>query len=355
MAVLRPRRRVVLPRPQTAGGAIYLHLPLHQVEDFVASVLVPMGLDLRVAGLLHPLAAASRPSGRATAAPPRGPIHLVVDATGLKVYGEGEWTVRQHGIRPRCAWRKLHLGVDEARGQIVAQTLTTAKADDGSQVEPLRAQVQAPIEALGGDGAYDQCKVFDALAAAEPPIQPIIPPRINAKIEQYGNTKAEPVPRDEAIRAIRDQGRPAWKKTSRYHRRSIVETHIGRYKKILSDTLRARTLANQQTETRLGCALLNRMLAYAKPGSYPITEKAHKPQTEKANTTKQVFMQQSHAMVENLLARFKTELVHHQTYATRDQTRREIFEYTEGFCNTQCSHLSLGYLGPAEFERMYVA
>ena len=164
--------------------------------------------------------------------------------------------------------------MDEATGQIVAQTLTTAHADDASQVEPLLEQVQAPIEALGGDGAYDQRKVFDALAASEPPIRPIIPPRINAKIQQHGNTKAEPLPRDETIRAIRKQGRPTWKKTSGYHRRSLVETHIGRYKKILGDTLRARTLANQQTETRLGCAVLNRMLQCAKPEAYPITNKA---------------------------------------------------------------------------------
>ena len=202
-----------------------------------------------------------------------GPIHLVVDATGLKVYGEGEWKVRQHGVHQRRTWRKVHLGVDEATGQIVAQTLTPAGVDDGSQVSPLLAQVQAPIEATGGDGAYDQRKVFDALAASEPPIQPIIPPRINAKIQQHGNTKAEPLPRDETIRAIRKKGRQAWKKTSGYHRRSIVETHIGRYKKILGDTLSTRTLPNQQTETRLGCALLNRMLQLAKPESYPITQK----------------------------------------------------------------------------------
>ena len=164
--------------------------------------------------------------------------------------------------------------MDEATGQVVAHTLTTAPVDDALQVEPLLEQVQGPIEALGGDGAYDQRKVLDALAASEPPIRPIIPPRINAKIQQPGNTKAEPLPRDETIRAIRKQGRSAWKETSGYHRRAIVETHIGRYKKILGDTLRARTFANQQTRTRLGCAVLNRMLQCAKPESYPIPNKA---------------------------------------------------------------------------------
>lgn len=250
------------------------HLPLRQAEGFVGSVLAQMGLALRVP---DSSTLSRRQADLAVGLPPpprRGPIHLVVDSTGLKVYGEGEWTVRQHGAHQRRTWRKLHLGVDEASGEIVAQTLTTAHADDASQVEPLLEQVQVPIEALGGDGAYDTGKVFDVLAAAEPPIQPIIPPRRNAKIQQHGNAKAEPLPRDETIRVIRKQGRPAWKKTSRYHRRSLVETHIGRYKKILGDTLRARTLANQQTETRLGCTLLNQMLRCAKPESYPITQKA---------------------------------------------------------------------------------
>ena len=240
-------------------------MPLRQAEGFARSVLAQMGLG----GLQVPdYSTLSRRQAAIAVGlpqpPRRGPIHLVVDSTGLKVYGEGEWTVRQHGESTRRTWRTLHLGVDEATGQIVAQTVTPPSADDASQVEPLLAQVQGPIEALGGDGAYDQRKVFETLAASEPPIQPIIPPRINAKIQQHGNTKAEPLPRDETIRAIRKQGRSAWKKISGYHRRSIVETHIGRYKKILGDTLRARTLANQQTETRLGCAVLNRMLRCAK-------------------------------------------------------------------------------------------
>ena len=251
-------------------------LPLRQTEGFVASLLRLMGLDLAVPD--HSTLS-RRQAGLAVDRFPqqhREPIHWVVDSTGLKVYGQGEWRVRQHGFSKRRTWRKLHLGVNAATGEIVAQTLTLHRQDDAAQVEPLVEQVQAPIEALGGDGAYDRRKVFKALAAPEqePPIRPIIPPRKNAKIEQHGNTNAEPLPRDETIRAIRKQGRRAWKNDSGYHRRSIAETQIGRYKHILGDTLRTRTLPNQQTETRLGCALLNRMLQLAKPDSYPVHKKA---------------------------------------------------------------------------------
>lgn len=252
------------------------HLPLRQTEGFVGSILALMGLDLQVPD--H-TTWSRRQADLSVELPPQRtdqPLHLVVDSTGLKVYGEGEWKVRQHGWTKRRTWRKLHLGVNEATGEIVAQTLTTNRRDEASQVEPLLQQVEASVVALGGDGAYDKRKVFDALAAPDQgrPIRPIIVPRKDAKIQQHGNTNAEPLPRDETIRAIRQRGRRTWKNDSGYHRRSIAETQIGRYKQLLGDTLRARTLPNQQTETRVGCAVLNRLLAWAKPESSPITKKA---------------------------------------------------------------------------------
>lgn len=252
------------------------HLPLRQTEGFLTSVLALMGLALQVPD--H-TTLSRRQADLSVDLPPQRtdqPMHLVVDSTGLKMYGEGEWKVRQHGWTKRRTWRKLHLGVNEATGEIVAQALTTNRRDDASQVEPLLEQVEASVVALGGDGAYDKRKVFDALAAPDQgrPIRPIIVPRKDAKIQQHGNTNAEPLSRDETIRAIRQRGRRGWKNDSGYHRRSIAETHIGRYKQILGDTLRARTLPNQQTETRVGCAVLNRLLALAKPESYPITKKA---------------------------------------------------------------------------------
>ena len=134
------------------------HLPLRQTEGFVASILALMGLAVRVPD--H--TTLSRRQAGLTVdwplQPKDQPLHLVVDATGLKVYGEGEWKVRQHGWNKRRTWRKLHLGVDEATGEIVAQTLTTNSQDDAGQVEPLLDQIETPIAAVGGDGAYDRRK-----------------------------------------------------------------------------------------------------------------------------------------------------------------------------------------------------
>ena len=255
---------------------LLFHLPLRQTEGFLSSILELMGVELAVPD--H-TTLSRRHAGLQVALPVqprRAPMHLVVDATGLKVYGEGEWKVRQHGWRKRRTWRKLHIGVHEATGEIVAQTLTSAGRDDASQVVPLLDQVSTPVQTFGADGAYDKRKVFEALANPKEgvPIHPLIPPRRNAKIEQHGNCNAPPLARDETLRAIRRHGRRKWKRTSGYHRWSVVETHLGRYKRLIGSTLRARRAESPQTEARLGCALLNHLLAIAKPVSYPVEKSA---------------------------------------------------------------------------------
>ena len=209
---------------------------------------------------------------------------VVVDSTGAKVFGEGEWKVRQHGWSKRRTWRKLHIALNEATGEILAETLTTNGMDDASQVDPLLAQVQQEIEAFGADGAYDKEKVYKALKYPpnqEVPIQPIIPPRRNAKIGQHGNCKDPPLPRDENLRRIRKMGRKGWKQQSGYHRRSIAETGMSRYKRIFGLQLLAHTLERQQAclqrgaprrqvEARTNCAILNRMASLGRPDSVKV-------------------------------------------------------------------------------------
>ena len=137
---------------------------------------------------------------------------------------------------------------------------------------PLLAQVDDAVGAVGGDGAYDKQKGFDALATPTrgPSIQPIIAPRKDAKIQQHGNGKEPPLARDEILRAIRRKGRNRWKQASGYHRRSLAETQIYRYKQLIGGELKARSEANQQVESRIGCAILNRMIHLGKPQSYRI-------------------------------------------------------------------------------------
>jgi hypothetical protein len=248
------------------------HLGLRQTEGFVESILQLMGLDLSAPD--H--STLSRRQGGLQIAlptqPATEPIHVVVDSSGLKVYGEGEWKVRQHGWSVRRTWRKLHLGVNEASGEIVAETLTDNSVDDASQVALLLDQIDEEVATLSGDGGYDKHKVFEALAGLpqKVPIQPLIALRKDAKIQQHGNSKAPPLARDEILRAIRKKGRKGWKQQSGYHRRSLAETQMGRYKQILGDKLRARIWKNQQVESRLGCAILNRMTHLGRPDSYKV-------------------------------------------------------------------------------------
>ena len=251
---------------------VLLGLPLRQTQGFIQSLLGLMQLALAAPDY----STLSRRQGKLAVVLPtqrtHKSMHLVVDSTGLKVYGEGEWKVRQHGWTKRRTWRKLHVGVNEATGEVVAQTLTSHRIDDASQVAPLLAQVDDAVGVVGGDGAYDKQKVFDTLATptSGPSIQPIIALRKDAKIQQHGNCKAPALARDEILRAIRHKGRKGWKQASGYHRRSLAETQIYRYKQLIGGKLKARSWANQQVESRLGCAILNRMIHLGKPESYRI-------------------------------------------------------------------------------------
>jgi len=193
----------------------------------------------------------------------RGPLHVVVDSSGIKVYGEGEWRVRCYGVERRRTWRKLHLAIDPKTQEIVAHLLTTNQVGDANQVAPLLDQVQRPVEKFYGDGGYDHRHVFQTLATRQ--IEPVIAIRKNASIQQHGNSASPRLPRDECLRQIRRYGRRGWKRRSGYHRRSLVETAFSRLKRRFGDTFKNRHLENQKTEVALRCKLLNHFTTLGLP------------------------------------------------------------------------------------------
>jgi Transposase DDE domain len=156
------------------------------------------------------------------------PMHLVVDSTGVKLYGEGEWKVRKHGYSKRRTWRKVHLGLDVKTGQICAALMTHQDVDDANALPGLLAQISAdePIDTIGGDGTYDtkQCHKVIAGRGATPAILP----REGAKPWSEGIPGASWG--NEAIDDIARDGRGEWKKRSGYHRRSLIENTMYRYK-----------------------------------------------------------------------------------------------------------------------------
>ena len=198
-----------------------------------------------------------------------GPLHLLVDSTGLRLSGPGEWLVEKHGARRRRAWRKLHLGVDADTGRIVASELTTNDVDDGSQVGPLLDQVAGPVASFTGDGAYDQDGVSRSVAERHPDARVIVPPRSGAVPSKTAETA--PTQRDQHLQLIAERGRMGWQKASGYNRRALAEATISRFKRVIGDGLRSRTDQRQATEITVAIAVLNRMLEFGRPKSVRIT------------------------------------------------------------------------------------
>lgn len=196
------------------------------------------------------------------------PLHAVFDSTGLKVFGEGEWKVRQHGYSKRRTWRKLHLGIDEATGEIIAEVLSGNDKKDGELLPNLIEQINRPITQVSGDGAYDSFEIYHMLRKHG--IKATIPPREDAKIKLHGNTKDITIARDEIVRDIRKLGRRVWKRQSGYHRRSLAETAMFRFKRILGNNLHAILFENQTVEAIIKCNILNKMTEIGMPVSYAV-------------------------------------------------------------------------------------
>jgi hypothetical protein len=190
--------------------------------------------------------------------PNNQPVHKVEDSTGVKVYSESKWKTHQPGVSQRRTWRKLHLGVDEKTGEILAAVVTTNNDHNSEMLPDLLNAIPNPIEQMSGDGAYDPFDSYDAIKQRQ--AKATIPPRKNAKIHQHGNGKAPPHPRDENLRRIRTIGRKRWQQESHYHRRSIAERTMFRFKVIFGGKLRSRKFDNQTVELFLQCAALNRMI-----------------------------------------------------------------------------------------------
>lgn len=237
-----------------------------QAQGFVESIFELMQINLPVPD--H--STVSRRLGRLQIQLPvqkkESARHLVVDSTGVKVYGEGEWKTRQHGIAKRRTWRKLHLGIDETTGEIISAVVTTNDYHDSQVLGDLLDGVEEQILQVSADGAYDTRSCYEQIKQKE--AKAVIPPRKNAKIQQHGNCKAPPLIRDENLRAIRQIGRKKWKRESGYHRRSIAETTMFRLKCIFGGSLSSRQFDNQAVELFLQCTALNRMIQLCKPESY---------------------------------------------------------------------------------------
>ena len=239
-------------------------LPLRQTEGFLHSLFSLMGVDLVAPDHTTLSRRSQRLQVKLRRAKEKGPIHLIVDSTGLSIVGEGEWAAVKHGGKGQRGWKKLHLGVDGS-GRIVAQVLTDGNADDAKTGLDLIDGVQGDIASFTADAAYDTIAIYEA--ARKRGAKVVVPPTRTATVSRRGRRS---VARDRTIKKVKEIGRREWKKESGYHQQARAENAFFRYKLLIGDRLRARHPEAREAEALLACNILNRMTDLGRPAAYAI-------------------------------------------------------------------------------------
>lgn len=202
----------------------------------------------------------------------RTKLYLAIDSSGLKIFGEGEWKVRQHGYSKRRTWKKLHIGLGILSGnktRIEVAELTEQKIHDTKAVPKLLKNVKGKVGKILGDGAYNAASSYEE--ARKIGAKMIAPPREKAKTQYVQALKSMAIKeRNRNIRIVHKFGLKHWKKKTHYHKRSLVENAFFRLKTIFGGTLAARKFENQQTEALMKCQILNRMTEIGMPKSYAV-------------------------------------------------------------------------------------
>ena len=242
-------------------------LPLRQTTGFVQSLLQLIGLDWVVPNFST---LCRRQRTLNVSLPYRGgtgPLNLLIDSTGIKAEGEGEWNAGKHGGSKRRIWRKIHIGIDEETLEVRAVEITSSNVGDAPVLPDLLNQIPSNqnIGSVTADGAYYTRKCHEAIAARD--AHAVIPPRKNAK--PWKPTSAGAVARNEAVSAQRYLGRTLWRRWSGYHRRSRVETKM-HCMKLMGQSLMARDFDRQVAEIQIRIAVLNRYTALGIPITEPL-------------------------------------------------------------------------------------
>jgi hypothetical protein len=241
-------------------------LPLRQAEGFLRSILSLMDLNLEAPDHTTISRRSQQLDVDLCHAAEDGPIHLIVDSTGLSIVGEGEWAAAKHGGRGKRAWKKLHLGVDRS-GVIVARALTHGSADDARAALNLIDEVEFDIASFTADAAYDTSAIYEAAAKRDAKVT--VPPSKSATRSRRRRSRSDA--RDCTIIRVKEIGRRRWKKESGYHHQARVENTFFRYKSIIGDKLRARHARSQEAEALMACNILNRMTILGRPESFAVS------------------------------------------------------------------------------------
>jgi IS5 family transposase len=242
---------------------VLLNLPLRQTQGFMQSIITLAKLDWEAPNYSTLSRRGQNISISIPCQPAPNGLHLLIDSTGIKIVGAGEWCYKKHGKQSPRQWRKVHIGIDADSQQIRAVGVTTNNVGDPSMLDDLLEQIpdEEQLRSVTADGAYDTRKCHYSIADRE--AQAIIPPRSNAVIWQPAKHKGDRV-RNEAVRRCDELTTKLWKQRVGYHRRSLVETAMFRLKR-LGDRLMARRFDTQVTEVHIRIAVLNKWTSLGMP------------------------------------------------------------------------------------------
>jgi len=248
---------------------LVFHLALRQTEGFVASLIRLMGLDLDSPDHTTLSRRNRNVEVPRVAKTHNGPSHLVIDSTGLKMLGDGEWHAHRHKTsNKRRSWRKLHLGID-SDGVIVASELTDSSVDDASVGVTMIDQVEPAIGRFTADGAYDTRRMYKSLTASgTTDVRIVIPPKKTATVDPRSTGPWRQ--RNDAIDRIAKVGRRQWRKESGAHQQARAENGMYRYKRLIGDRLRSKQFDSQKKESLIAVNAINRMTKLGMPESVKV-------------------------------------------------------------------------------------
>ena len=237
---------------------VLFKLPLRQTAGMVASLLRLAGLDWPVPDYSTLCRRQKTLKVRIPYRRADGPLNLLVDSTGIKFLGDGEWQARKHGVQGRRQWRKVHLAMDTATSDIRAVEFTPSREGDSPVLPDLLGQIpeDEDIGTVTADGAYDTRRCHGAVIARGGTA--IIPTRRNGRAWKEDCPAAKA--RNETLRATRHYGRAFWKRWTGYHARSRVEAKM-RCLKAFGERIAARDPDRQTAEIHIRVALVNRFNA----------------------------------------------------------------------------------------------
>lgn len=261
--VNKPRKKEGQGRPFTYSEMaietcailrLLYHLPLRACQGFVESLCQLVKLAVRVPSYTQ-LCRRQKTLNLQLSHQVRGPIHVVVDGTGLKMYGEGEWKVRQHGYSKHRMWRKLHIGIDVKSKEIVMRELTDNHIGENKLFDTLLDHYPDGYTHIGGDKAYDSFTCHESIGKRG--ARSAVLPQKKAKIRKYLHEPGATLVRDNVVRRIREVGKKGWKQEVGYHQRSLVENTMFRYKTVFGSKLKAHSMSNQKIEALICSNILN--------------------------------------------------------------------------------------------------